>query len=606
VRFAASAEPEARGVWFAWAGANVPTRAQIASTMDLLARSNLNVVYVDVWRFGYPYYRSAVFQQMTGLSSDPRLESGRDILAEMITEGHRNGLEIYAWFEAGFAATYSDGSVSNLDVYNAHPDWFARQQNGSQNFTADGGITYRWLTHTLPEAQQFLIALCTEVACNYDVDGIELDRVRYPELDCGYDDYTKALYRAEKGSDPPINIYDPGWKQWRGEQLVPFMAQLYDSIKAVNPHVIVSNAPLPYTWGYENFCQDWAPWINRGHLDIVSPQLYYTYLPSFLFDLDRQLAKVDDDAKIHPGIAIVANDQTITPGNLITEIETIRQRGLQGHVIWYHNTLPPFLDTLKATVYQETAAVPGRPATWRLPAIIVNETDADYIVKSEGWKVQSTIPGYSGANFYADTAGYKWLDYYADIAYAGWYELYIFSINQIYATTRAPYVVYQQGGSDTVYVNQRAKYAWHKLGDYYFPEGTRQKLVQLSNYQIDGRYVFADAIMLLNTNRPEKFLLSTKQKRAGTHSPQTFALRSNFPNPFNSRTCLSFELSREEYVELSVLNLRGQVIKSLIRQVMPSGQHRVLFNADGLASGIYLYRLQVGENILMRKMVLLR
>jgi len=39
---------------------------------------------------------------------------------------------------------------------------------------------------------------------------------------------------------------------------------------------------------------------------------------------------------------------------------------------------------------------------------------------------------------------------------------------------------------------------------------------------------------------------------------------------------------------------------------MPSGQHRVLFNADGLASGIYLYRLQVGENILMRKMVLLR
>jgi len=50
----AAAEKELRGTWVAWAGTDVPTTDEIVTTMEALAEANFNIVYVDVWRYGYP------------------------------------------------------------------------------------------------------------------------------------------------------------------------------------------------------------------------------------------------------------------------------------------------------------------------------------------------------------------------------------------------------------------------------------------------------------------------------------------------------------------------------------------------------------------------
>ena len=88
--------------------------------------------------------------------------------------------------------------------------------------------------------------------------------------------------------------------------------------------------------------------------------------------------------------------------------------------------------------------------------------------------------------------------------------------------------------------------------------------------------------------------------------PKEFVLNQNFPNPFNPVTHISYSLPKTGYVTLKVVDLQGRETATLVDQFQNGGQYTVGFDASGLASGIYFYRLQAGNQILMRKMILLR
>lgn len=79
-------------------------------------------------------------------------------------------------------------------------------------------------------------------------------------------------------------------------------------------------------------------------------------------------------------------------------------------------------------------------------------------------------------------------------------------------------------------------------------------------------------------------------------SPNTFELQQNYPNPFNPSTTISFSVPQNSEVTLEVFNLLGQVVATLINgELYSKGEHRVLFNASNLASGIYYYRMQASN-----------
>ena len=88
--------------------------------------------------------------------------------------------------------------------------------------------------------------------------------------------------------------------------------------------------------------------------------------------------------------------------------------------------------------------------------------------------------------------------------------------------------------------------------------------------------------------------------------PRTVALLQNYPNPFNPATTLTYTLDRAGPVELSVYDLTGRVVSSLVDGVQPAGYHEVRFNADGLPTGTYVYRLRAGTETLTRIMTLVR
>lgn len=88
--------------------------------------------------------------------------------------------------------------------------------------------------------------------------------------------------------------------------------------------------------------------------------------------------------------------------------------------------------------------------------------------------------------------------------------------------------------------------------------------------------------------------------------PQSVILSQNYPNPFNAETNISFTLPRDNQVTLQILNNNGQLVTTLIRQKMTAGTHTVKWNATSFPSGVYYYRVQVGNQVLVRKMMLIK
>jgi hypothetical protein len=88
--------------------------------------------------------------------------------------------------------------------------------------------------------------------------------------------------------------------------------------------------------------------------------------------------------------------------------------------------------------------------------------------------------------------------------------------------------------------------------------------------------------------------------------PAHFALEQNYPNPFNPSTIITYVLPRRSHVTLAVFNMLGQQAAMLVNMQESAGRHEVQFDASSLASGVYLYRIQSGDFIQTRKLVVLR
>ncbi|MHB9029425.1 MAG: T9SS type A sorting domain-containing protein, partial [Candidatus Latescibacterota bacterium] len=89
-------------------------------------------------------------------------------------------------------------------------------------------------------------------------------------------------------------------------------------------------------------------------------------------------------------------------------------------------------------------------------------------------------------------------------------------------------------------------------------------------------------------------------------APQAFGLVQNFPNPFNPSTTISFNVVSPGKVKVSIYDVTGQTVATLVDGAMTSGSHNVVWNALGLGSGSYFYVLENGGKIMSRKMTLLK
>ena len=88
--------------------------------------------------------------------------------------------------------------------------------------------------------------------------------------------------------------------------------------------------------------------------------------------------------------------------------------------------------------------------------------------------------------------------------------------------------------------------------------------------------------------------------------PLVFGLDQAYPNPFNAETRIGYTLDRTSFTRLAIYDVTGRLVDVLVDGEMPVGRHMVSFNAEGLASGIYFYRIDAGDRFEVKRMVLLR
>ncbi|MDJ0688124.1 MAG: glycoside hydrolase family 10 protein [Xenococcaceae cyanobacterium MO_188.B32] len=328
---------ELRGVWLTNIDSDVLfSRQKLKDAIATLADLNFNTLYPTVWNWGYTLYPSPIAEAVSGKAVDPIEElKGRDILQEIIEEGHKRQMAVIPWFEFGFMAP-ADSALAKR-----HPEWLTKRQDGNIIWWEGKQHQRVWLNPLHPEVQQFITNLIVEIVSHYDVDGIQLDdHFGYPS-DFGYDDFTVELYKQEHGGkSPPKDTKDPQWIQWRADKITAYVEQLFHAIKDANPEAIVSLSPNPYNFSLKHFLLDWDKWQKKGLIEELIVQVYRHEQASFITELNKPEIKAAKE-HIPVGIGILSGlkGRFVPVGRIQQQVDATRDRNLAGVSFFFYESL---------------------------------------------------------------------------------------------------------------------------------------------------------------------------------------------------------------------------------------------------------------------------
>jgi hypothetical protein len=121
----------------------------------------------------------------------------------------------------------------------------------------------------------------------------------------------------------------------------------------------------------------------------------------------------------------------------------------------------------------------------------------------------------------------------------------------------------------------------------------------------DGAYLYAGDRGTGVWRRPLSEMITSAETLA-SGLPSWYALAQNYPNPFNPSTTITFELPQSSEVRLGVFDMLGREVSMLVNERRDAGIHEVKFDGSRLASGVYFYRLQAGEFVQAKKLVIVK
>jgi beta-glucanase (GH16 family) len=151
---------------------------------------------------------------------------------------------------------------------------------------------------------------------------------------------------------------------------------------------------------------------------------------------------------------------------------------------------------------------------------------------------------------------------------------------------------------------------WYTSG-YDFPAPFDQQFHLILNLAVGGNWPGNPDT---STVFPQEFVIDYVRiyQEAATEveeeiqQPVSYLLNQNYPNPFNSQTTIQYEISKADYIWLSLFDMLGNRVKVLISEKKEAGIHSFSFDAEGLTSGAYIYTLSVGDKYTSRKLILIK
>jgi uncharacterized lipoprotein YddW (UPF0748 family) len=641
LNFSLSAQPlqQFRATWLTNVDSYVlTTDASIVEAINYLSSIGVNVIFPVVYNKGYTLYPSAIMDSLFGVPVIP--ETGfqnRDFLERLVIEAHKVGIEVIPWFEFGFSSSYS---LNGGHIVAKFPGWALKNNQG--NLVVKNG--FDWLSGVNPEVQNYMLSLVTEVIDKYDLDGVQGDdRLPAMPFEGGYDSATVTIYKSEHGgAAPPNNPFDTNWKRWRADKLNQFFLRMRDSVKSRGDYLILSSSPTPYPWGYDEYLQDSRYWAQNNVVDNIIPQLYRYDFSSYQSTLSQSLSQI---RSVNPsiyfaGILIKSGSYVIDPTLITQMINLNRTNNVNGECTFFYEGLRAnsnqIGNLLGANFYNQPALVPYRNGNiWRPKATIKNETETG--VALTGTWTSYPQSGYQGGILRTNiTSSYQSIEYNVDVPFSAYFDVYGYLVPNTPWTQNARYVVYSDTDSSETIVNQAnlSKKGWQKVGTVYLSEGNRKVLKIDNTYLESGKYLTADAVMIMINRKlsPDVVITDVEEEKENiVNQPKEFILEQNYPNPFNPSTKIRFvipiPINRERnlkdfssqaprndntFVTLKVFDVLGKEVVTLVNEEKAAGSYEVEFsagsfgNASNLSSGIYFYKLTVGSFSQTKKMILLR
>jgi photosystem II stability/assembly factor-like uncharacterized protein len=129
---------------------------------------------------------------------------------------------------------------------------------------------------------------------------------------------------------------------------------------------------------------------------------------------------------------------------------------------------------------------------------------------------------------------------------------------------------------------------------------------KISNYSYSDKVETGKYIYRLKQIDYDGSFAYSSEIEAEVEVPTVYALEQNYPNPFNPSTIIRYSVPVDGFVTLSIYNALGEKVASLVNQQVSAGVYEVDFNASSFASGIYFYRLDAGNFVSIKKMMLLK
>lgn len=196
------------------------------------------------------------------------------------------------------------------------------------------GKMYGWASPAIEAVVKYQLSILEEIAKKYAVDGIQLDRIRYPHNAIGYNPISVALYKKRYKKE--VKEKDKDWTKFRQELLTQFVVRARKVIRAVNPKIKISAAVFPRPFSASvNQLQDWAVWCKKGLLEEIVPMTYYRDVKNFKKYLQQDL---DVTPKETPLLAGIGTFFIKDPGIMDAQIRFAIKKKVHGVVFFngYH------------------------------------------------------------------------------------------------------------------------------------------------------------------------------------------------------------------------------------------------------------------------------
>jgi uncharacterized lipoprotein YddW (UPF0748 family) len=309
---------EFRAFWVDAFNPGFKTPQEVTKLIADAQRANANAIVAQVRRRGDAFYTSAIEPR----TLDPNVPAGFDPLQDLIDKAHAADIEVHAWMVT--LPVVSGTKLPAGHVWQQHGP--SAPGNDNWAMLTYGGEAQGYLDPGHPDAVDYTVSVYLDLLKRYDVDGVQLDYVRYGGPTWGYNPTAIARFNQQTGRSGKPAPTDPAWMQWRREQVTNLVRKLYVESLAIKPRVKITAATI--AWGdgptndagwyqtqpYKEVFQDWRAWLEEGIVDMAMPMTYQReYKRSQKLAYDRWI----EYAKDHQYNRQIA----IGPGNYLNYIE---------------------------------------------------------------------------------------------------------------------------------------------------------------------------------------------------------------------------------------------------------------------------------------------